>query len=999
MKRKEFKRLLSTFSALLLMVFTIQAQKVNVSGTITDASTGEKLIGVSVVEQGTTNGTITDVFGNFQLQVNGKSVLEISYVGYKSLQVPVNGRTSISVGMEEDAIALQEVVAIGYGSQKKKEVTGAVTSMKSEDFNAGVKNSPMGLLQGKVAGLNISRTAGGDPTNTGYNIQIRGFSTLDKGAGTSPLYIVDGIPVNNIDNIAPDDIASMDVLKDGSAAAIYGTRGTNGVIIITTKRGESKSIHADCGSRVVEYSGYMSVSTIAGNLGMATPEEYYNLNSISGGTINPVIFSDAAGNTYKTDWLGAVTRDAAITHNHSVAISGEAGRNFSYRASLAYKNAEGIAKVSNRNEMITKFAANQRAFDGWLDIQYDMSYMHYRNDYFTGSFKEAAILNPSYPIYDAAQANGYYMPTGTGRGNPVEQMNQKESYGDGNYFRGSVRPTVNIKPIPGLKVSAFAAWEEGDNYNYWYNKIINTDEAGSNKGGRENTRNVNKLFEGTADYAVDFGSHRLVALIGASYQHFWNDGMNMSNKGFPYESMKWYQIANGDASKTYLSVGSGTSAHSLSSVFGRVNYSFNEKYLLSASLRREGSSRFGKNNKFGYFPAVSAGWRLTGEDFMKNLSWIDDLKLRFGFGVTGNDLNADLLSLPVYINGGTFWDGETGQYVYTYTVGRNENPDLRWEKKAEYNLGVDFVLLKNRLYGTIDAYLRNTTDLLWDYDVPTPPYQYPKILANAGAMQSKGLEIALTGVPVKNADFMWSTTPTIAFNTNKITKLSDPALGFNYSQTLTGGVGENGIMNTQTQILIEGETVGTFWGFKYKGLGSDGLPRYYTPTGGQTPDPSDGHKMVIGHAQPLFTFGWNNALSYKNWDMNLFFRGVYGNDVLNLTRWAYGAESASISNNVFMKDVREGKYVDKSKFSSLILENGSYVKLDNVTIGYTFNMANVQSISSLRMYLTAQNVFTLTKYSGIDPEVDTSSVGSSGIDYPDFYPSIRNVMIGVNVSF
>jgi TonB-linked SusC/RagA family outer membrane protein len=991
----------------LLTTWNLSAQTTqSISGTVVDA-TNEAVIGASVSVKGSNIGTATDIDGNFTLSgIPTNAILQISYVGYTAQEVAVAGKTHIDVVLKEDNRLLDEVVVIGYGSQKKKEVTGAVSSIKAEDFNSGVKNSPMGLLQGKVAGLTISRTTGGDPTNTEYKVQIRGFSTLDKGAGTSPLYIVDGIPVNNIDNIAPDDIASMDVLKDGSAAAIYGTRGTNGVIIITTKRGENTTGKGDCGVRTVEYSGYASVSTIAGNLGMATPDEYYNLNSISGGKINPVIYADKDGAQYKTDWLKEVTRAAAITHNHNLAISGANGRSFSYRASFSFKNAEGIAKTSNRNELTAKFAANQQAFDGWLDLQYDLSYMHYRNDFFCGTFKEAAILNPSYPVYDASQANGYYMPTGTGRGNPVEQMNQKESYGDGNYFRGSIRPTINIKPVPGLKASAFAAWEEGDNYTYWYNKIINTDEAGSNKGGRKNNRNINKLFEGTIDYSIDLGKNHIVAMLGASYQNFWDDKMEMSNRGFPYESMKWYQIANGDASQQYLTVDSGTNSHTLAATFGRVNYSFDEKYLISASLRHEGSSRFGANQKWGWFPAVSAGWRLTREAFMQNVSFVDDLKLRFGFGITGNDLKDNLMSLPIYTRGGSFWDGASGKYVYTYTIQRNQNSNLQWEKKAEYNVGIDFAFLKNRLMGTIDAYLRNTTDLLWDYDVPLPPFEYPKMLANIGTMQSKGLEISLTGIPVQTQNFTWATTPTIAFNTNKIINLQGKIkdsygreFDLSYSTTYTGNVGENGIMNTQTQILKEGETVGNFWGYKYAYTDEDGLAIFHTPTGGYTPVPNDGQKMVIGHAQPLFTFGWNNTLNWKNWDLSLFFRGVYGNDVLNVTRWAYGAESNSISNNVFMKDVREGKLVDKSRFTSALLEDGSYVKLDNLTLGYNFKLKDNSKIQSIRAYFTAQNVFTLTSYSGIDPEINTTSVSESGIDYPDFYPSVRNFMVGLNITF
>ena len=952
------------------------------------------VVGATVIEQGTANGVSTGLDGDYVLTVaSADAVVEVSCIGYATQTFPAS-QVPATVILSEDTQFLDEVVVIGYGSQKKKEVTGSVASVKSEDFNAGVKTSPVGLLQGKVAGLNIIRTTS-DPTSTGFNVQIRGFSTLDKGAGTSPLYIVDGVPVSNIDNISPDEIASMDVLKDGSAAAIYGTRGTNGVIIITTKRGENFS---DTANTRVEYSGYASASVRNGDMGMATPEEFRNLATLSNGVINPVIYTSKDGQAYDTDWVDAMTRDVAMTHNHNLAIVGSSSK-FNYRASFNYKNAQGIAKNNNREEMIAKIAASQKALDGWLELQYDLSYMHYRNDFNCGDFKQAAIMNPTYPIYDSSTPNGFYMPTGTGTSNPVEQMMQKESYGDGNFFRGSIKATVNIKPVKGLKVSGFAAIEEGDNRSYWYNGTINTDESGSGKAGRSSNFNFSKLFEATADYARSFGKHNLAAVLGFSYQNFLADGQNIENKGFPTEDAKYYQIGNGDASKKFLNASSYRNSNTLAAVFGRVNYNYAEKYLVSASLRREGSSRFGANNKWGWFPAVSLGWRITGEDFMSDKTWADDLKLRAGFGVTGNNLGSDLRSVAMLSNGGTFW--YNGQYVYTYGVSQNVNPDLRWEKKYEYNLGFDFAFLKNRIYGSLDVYYRQTRDLLWDYEVPTPPYQFPTLLANAGQMDSYGVELVISGVPVQTENWTWVTTPTVSFNRNLITRLSDPSKGFNYTQTTSGGVGENGIMNTNVQLLTEREAVGAFYGYSFAGYKSDGTAMYNTPTGGYVAaaNASEAHKMIIGNAQPLFTFGWNNTVRYKNWDASVFFRGVVGNKVLNVTRWAYGPQ-ASVSTNIFMKDAvgQNVKPMDKGHFIDSLLEDGSYIKLDNLTIGYNFKFRENKYIESLRVYLTGQNLFTITGYSGQDPEVNTTGVWDAGIDYPDFYPNVATVLLGVNIT-
>ena len=963
-----------------------------VSGVVVDAI--GPVIGAAVMEQGTPNGTSTGLDGDFTFKVSGPdAIVEISCIGYATQTFTASAMPA-TITLAEDALFLDDVVVIGYGSQKKKEVTGSVASVKSEDFNAGVKTSPVGLLQGKVAGLNIIRTTS-DPTSTGFNVQIRGFSTLDKGAGTSPLYIVDGVPVSNIDNISPDEIASMDVLKDGSAAAIYGTRGTNGVIIITTKRGDNFS---EVANTRVEYSGYASASVRNGDLGMATPEEFRNLAELSNGVITPVIYASTDGQAYNTDWVAAMCRPVAMTHNHNVAIVGSSSK-FNYRASINYKNAEGIAKNNNREEMIAKIAASQKALDGWLELQYDLSYMHYRNDFNCGDFKQAATMNPTYPIYDSANENGYFKPSGTGTSNPVEQMMQKESYGDGNFFRGSIKATLNVKPIAGLRISGFAAVEEGDNRNFWYNKTINTDETGSGMGGRGSNFNFSKLFELTADYSRTFGLHHVAGVAGFSYQKFLNDGQNIENKGFPTDDAKYYQIGNGDASKKYLNASSYRNSNALAAAFGRINYNYAEKYLVSASIRREGSSRFGVNNKWGWFPAVSLGWRITGEEFMQDKTWVDDLKLRAGFGVTGNNLGSDLKSVEMLSNGGSFW--YNGQYVYTYGVTQNINPDLRWEKKYEYNLGLDYAFLDNRIYGSLDVYYRQTRDLLWDYEVPTPPFQYPTLLANAGQMDSYGVELAISGVPVQDGDWTWVTTPTISFNRNYITKLSDPSKNFNYTQTTSGGVGENGIMNTNVQLLVEGQPVGSFYGYSVAGYQSDGTLIYNTPIGGhvRVGNASEGHKMIIGNAQPLFTYGWNNSIRYRNWDATVFFRGVFGNKILNVTRWAYGPVS-SASTNIFMKDAvgDDVKLSDKGHFTDTLLEDGSYIKLDNITVGYNFKLKETKYIESMRVYLTAQNVFTLTKYSGQDPEVNTTSVWDAGIDYPSFYPNVATVLMGVNIS-
>jgi len=977
-----------TLCALWLGGMSAMAQ---VTGTVVDAASGEPIIGATVLEAGSSNGTITDFDGNFVLNVAEGAQLQFSYIGFQTQTLAA--KNGMVVRMSEETEQLEEVVVVGYGSQKKKEVTGSVASIKAEDFNAGVKSSPVGLLQGKVAGLNITKTSS-DPTQGGYAIQIRGFSTLGKGTGSEPLYIVDGVPVSNIANIAPEEIASMDVLKDGSAAAIYGTRGTNGVIIITTKRAASNE-GVECGQTHVEYSGYVSASVPRKETGMATAEEFRNLYALSGGKVKPSIYEPADGSQYNTDWMSELVRPAAVTHNHNVAISGTT-KKFGYRASIGYKGAEGIAKNNDRQEIIAKFAADQKALEGWLQLQYDLSYLHYKNNYFCGDFKQGATLNPTYPIFDNTTQSGYFLPSGSGQSNPVAAMNQKESNQRGNYFRGSVKATVNIVPVPGLKFNAFAALEEGDNNSYWYNsKLFDTNKDEAGKAGRKNDLNFNQLYEATADYAGQWGGHTLAAILGFSYQRFFYDGSEMSNGGFPTDNYKYYSMYDGLTDKSLLNVSSYRNSNVLVSGFARVNYNYDEKYLLSVSVRREGSSRFGDNHKWGWFPAASIGWRISGEDFMRDQNWCNDLKLRAGFGVTGNNLGSDLASKQLLVTGGTFW--YNGAWVTSYGIAQNANPDLRWEKKYEYNVGIDFSFLKQRLSGTIDMYYRDTKDLLWEYDVPTPPNLFNKLLANCGEIVSKGIEISLTGIPVKTKDWEWASTFTISFNNNKITKLSDPDQGLNYSEMLTGSVGENGIQGVNTQKIVEGQSVGAFYGYKFIGINAKtGNPVYEKDENGKN------KLQFIGNAQPLFTYGWNNTIKWRNLDITLFFRGVYGNDVLNVKRWAYGPQKSQ-GLNVFMKDVKAlangtGLY-RQGVFSDYYLEDGSYIKLDNITLGYTFFFKENKYIQSLRLHATAENVFTLTGYSGIDPEVNTSDVWSAGIDASGFYPSACNVLFGLNVVF
>ncbi|MCQ2351227.1 MAG: SusC/RagA family TonB-linked outer membrane protein [Paludibacteraceae bacterium] len=972
---------------------TVAFGQTTFSGTVTD-ETGEPIIGAYItVAEDRSVGTITDFDGNYELTLPSTAKkLEFSYTGYETQSISVAGKTSANVILREASTHLEEVVAVGYGSQKAKEITSAVASVKAENFNAGAKTNPMGLLQGKVAGLTITNTSGGDPTNTGFNVQIRGTSTLDAGSGSTPLYIVDGVPVSNIDNIAPDDIASMDVLKDGSSAAIYGTRGTNGVVLITTKRGLS-SESQECGTAQVDYSGYVSVSAKNSNTGMTNVNEFVNMDQWTNGA-----FSGLNHGSW-SDYYSMIAREAPVTTNHNISVSG-ATKKFSYRGSINYKYAEGI--TNKRNEIMAKMAANQKAFEGWLDLQYDFSYMHYKNDKDWAQFDQCATLNPTYPVYDKSRKNGYYYVEASGYNNPVEPFVLNEEYGDGNYFRGSVRATINILPVKGLKINGFAAIEEGDNYGYKYNSLkyqIDADNAGLAK--RNYDKNLNILTEATLDYTGQWNDHSLALVGGFSFQKFTYDGGTLENSGFATDDIKYYKMQEGDAEKTKMNVSSYRSSNSLASFFARANYNYKEKYLLSASVRVEGSSRFGKNNHWGVFPAASAGWRLSGEDWLKDVRWLDDLKLRFGFGITGNNVGQDLASKELLASGGTFWYKD--QWVKSYKVCQNANPDLKWERKFEYNLGIDFAFLTNRLYGSIDMYIRNTKDLLYWYDVPTPPYLYNSLLANAGEIKAKGIEVALTGVPVKTQNWNWTSTWTMAFDDNKIVSLSDPKKGLNYTEKSTGGVGGNGLNSTTTQIIREGESIGLFYGYEVDHVDNSTHTLVYKDQNGDG-EITEADQKIVGRAQPIMTFGWNNVVRWKWIDLTIFFRGMVGNKVLNVTRWAYTPSTGGAQANQVYKSTTQaiangtGAYRD-SKFSDYWLEDGSYLKCDNITLGFTIPLKPNKYCKNLRLYLTGQNLFTITKYSGLDPEVNVGDINSAGINYVSFYPRVATFLFGVNATF
>lgn len=982
-KKKEWFRKVLFLVGALALYLPMMAQNITVKGVVKESITGEPIIGANVAVKGTTNGTISDLDGNYMISnVAPNATLIVSYIGYKTAETAVNGKASVQIVLEEESIGLQEVVAVGYGSQKKKELTGSVAGLKEGDLIKGVQTNPMGMIQGKVAGLNISKPNGGDP-NGEFKFQLRGASSLT--GNTSPLIIIDGIPQGDLSTVPQDDIESIDILKDGSAAAIYGTRGTNGVILVTTKRGK-------VGRTTATYNGYISVSSIAHKLDLMNRDEFLE----NGGT----------DRGHSTDWMDEITRTPFI-HSHNLALTGGTNE-FSYRASLSYKNNPGLALRSGYDEMIARFSANQSLFKNKVQIAYDATYRRFNKENVSSNpddysaFKHAQHYNPTAPVYDAENttSGGYYALDIQNYTNPVAYIMQRTKQTKGGTFQGSARVTWNI--IDGLRAQLFGSVKYLDQNlgRYESREIYNTSTFGRATRGYDNK--LNQTIEATVDYMKSFGKHNLVVLGGYSYEYNFKEGFEVYNTNFDSDVFSYYNLAAGsnlinDPRQDMMS--SYISKDNLASFFGRVNYNYDERYLLSASIRHEASTRLGANHKWGTFPAVSVGWRISNEAFMADVKVINELKLRVGYGVTGNMPSDSYMSLPMMGVVGRYYDHTSKTWVSAYGPTQNLNENIKWEKKGEWNVGVDLAMFNNRLNVTVDAYQRNVSDLLYTYKVPTPPYQYSEMLANVGDATSKGLEITIGGTPVRNKNFSWTSTVNFSFNTNTIDKFSNEFFQTDWIEKGLLSDGDLGGMNSTPLLrLVPGGKVGDFYMPVFEGFNADGTWKF-KDMNGDGKFTFDEDREIVGNAQPDFIAGWTNEFSYKNFDLSFSLRAVVGNDVYNVGRMALENPSVAGTEKNMVSSVRDIPLKDAAQVSDYYLENGSFLKLDNITLGYNVPLKKNEYISNLRFYLSGQNLFTITKYKGIDPEVDMVGIDDMGIERTRYYPAVRSFVLGLNVSF
>lgn len=973
---------------LLSISLTALAQQ-KVTGRVKDTF-GEPVIGASiVVKSNKTIGTITDFDGKFSLEVPAKSTLVISYIGYITQELTLTDKKPLEIILKEDTEMLDEVVVIGYGTQRKGDVTSSVASVKADNFVKGAVKDIGQLIQGKVAGLAITNP-NGDPTGS-TQIRLRGTSTIG-GANTAPLVLIDGIP-GELNTVAPEDVESVDVLKDGSAAAIYGTRGTNGVILITTKQAKGTDINQ------VEYNGYISTSLISKKLEMLNADEFRAL------------YPDQDHGA-DTDWLKEISR-TPFSHVHNLSLMGGNSKT-NYVANLNYASRQGIMKKSDFESFQGRVEVTHRMFDDKLKLMFGIFGKKNQIESTTngGSFRgwvygQATRRNPTDPVRNEDGSWSENVSKFEYE-NPLALLYEAE----GNVKNTQMRYNGNViyNPIKDLTLSGVFSYTR-NNMNRGYGETLNHISAlrdglaGWSSVGASTY--MEKLMELTAQYNKEINEHKFSILTGYSYNETDFEEMWIDNYGFQDDYFGgWHNIGIGSAAKDgKAGLGSKKTVTNLIGFFGRATYSFKNRYLLMAALRYEGASQlWGTDNAWGLFPSISVGWRITEENFMKNQKLFNDLKLRVGYGVTGSQPKNPFMGIAMLKYGSYAF--ANGSWVQTIVPASNANPDLKWEEKKETNIGLDWASWGGRLSGSIDYYSRDIDGLIYEYSVPTPPNLYNKTMANGGTMRNRGVEVLVTVIPVQNKNFEWSTTGTFSTNSNKLVSLSGSVFKSDYDYFNTGTVEYSGQVSDSHRVQV-GESIGNFYGFKVIDVDDEGRWIYEDRNGNPvnykdfTHAPEDKH--VIGNGLPKWYAGWNNSIRYKNFDLNITMRGAFGFEIINGGRMNYeNVKNSRYENRLkSVNDLVFGKHTLSSEvepeYNSYYVEKGDYWKIDNITLGYTFGQLG-KYIKSFRLYGSVLNALTLTGYKGIDPEVSTDGL-TPGYDTRDRYPSVRSFTFGVNVKF
>lgn len=917
------------------------------------------------------------------MKVKRGATLTISYIGYVSKETKGG-----NIILEEDLKSLNEVVVIGYGTQKKADVTSAVVSVKAEDFTKGNFNDAGDLIKGKVAGLTITRPSG-DPGAT-TQISLRGIATVSGNA--QPLVLVDGVP-GSLSSVPPENIASIDVLKDASAAAIYGTRGAGGVIIITTKTGQREQ------RTEVTYNGYVSFST------WAKKADFMTSSDIRAGKTT---FNDEG---YDTDWLDAISR-VGVTQNHSISLSGGNAKT-SYFGNFTYRKAEGVMKKTGNESMSVAFDMSHWMLNDMLKLNIKVNADQYQYDVndATTIYRQAVIRNPTSPIWN--EDGSYNEGSLLQYWNPVSLQNEQS----GKNKSQTVKMTGNLtfEPIKGWQTNLMLSKDQtinrGGNYYTSNHSLQGVNQKGSYSGSASQSGYTSEAtyLELTSKFMKNFNNvHRLDALAGYSYSEDVYDDASMWNGNFPTDYFSYYNMGLGSKlTDGQASMSSSKNSSKLIGFFGRVSYGYADRYNILASLRYEGSSKFGDNHKWGAFPSVSLGWNIMNESFMKSTkSWLNNLKLRAGWGITGVIPGSSYLSLLRYsYNGGNYY--RNGKWNKGLKAASNPNPDLKWETAREFNVGIDWSVFNDRLSGSFDYYNKKTSDMLYDYTVPSPPNLYTTTTANVGEMRNTGFELMIKGVPVQTKDWRWETQATLQHNSNKLVSLSNDLYQTDNTQWLQG-VGDP--VTQYTHRVAVGESLGQIWSLKAVGVSDQGLFLIENPKTGQCAEfyqemrnDYDNWYEYMGSGIPKFTLGWNNTINYKDFDLSLQCNGQFGYKIINQQRVFYENNAHAYNKLKSAADAIGGNRplsgAQSQVVTSYYIEQGDYFKLSSLTLGYTYTPKKKTYIQNARLYGSVYNVFTITKYKGTDPELGSDNFWTAGVDDRDKYPTVRSFTIGLNVTF
>jgi len=993
---RNFLLLLGFCALLCIATFSAKAQTKVISGTVTDVADGSPLSGVTVTDNAKSSSASTNAQGQYTISIPANTkTITFSYIGYQPKTMPVTEANIINVILSSTSNNLKDVVvvSVGYGTLDKREVSSAITHISSKDLLPVAANNPLMSLQGKVAGLNITNTASADP-NSSPSIQLRGVSS--RSAGLGPLYVVNGVPGGNIDNINQNDIESIDVLKGGAASAIYGTRGSNGVIIITTKKGSSQSR--------MFYDGYASFDYLTNRLENLSADEFI---------ANRVANKQGQDYKAKTDWLKEVTNSPAFAQKHTLQFSGGSAKT-NYFASGDYREADGIDLRAHKREYGARLNINHATDDNMFVATLTAAprFMKTSNAD-QGNFNNALTLNPTYPIYN--QAGKYnYINTGFFSNNPVENANVIKS--DAEIKELDINGSLKMNILPSLSTMVTISEISRSAKNMYFSPSTLSSVVQANKitqtnfASQEQREDDQKNIEWTGNYAENFGKHHLKVLGGYSYSLYNFKRFYAQNYDFPFDTYLWNNLGSGlynggAAGQGQSAVSSTQNGSTLISFFGRMNYDFDNRYILTASLRREGSSKFGANNKWGNFPAVSAAWRLSEEAFLKDkLSWVNELKIRADYGITGNQDFGNYLSLLLY--GGAGYFPFNGQYYQVYGPSSNVNPDLSWEKSENFNVGLDFSVLNNRISGSLDYYIRTNKDLLGNYNVPVPPNTQATTFTNVGTMKNSGVELSLTGEVVKGSDFSYDVNFAFAYNRNKFISFSNDLYKGGTFQDVAGLPAPGSPGNIQR--IQEGQSIGQFYTLRSAGVNDAGALLVYKKDGSivQANQANNDDKQFVGNGLPKFITSMGNTFRYKRFDLGIYLRGTFGYKIFNTTAFYIGTPSSQSDANVL-----KSAYDSSSKYSLLkssattsiasdyFLENGSFVKIDNVSLGYRQPLTT-KYLKSVRLYAAGRNLHTFTKFTGGDPESVQVNGLTPGVNTSlNYYPSTLQLIFGLQATF